>query len=134
MIERARSEHGFGLMSTLVAMVLLAVAVTALSGSAMMTVAVQTDASVRATATSIGASYLEEVKGRPPMTIVSETAVPVNEAGMYDPNGRFVRTLEVTPEEGLPYTKRLAVSVVYPSGRGRTGSLVLETVYYEGEK
>ncbi len=134
MFDGARSEHGFGLMSTLVAMVLLAVAVTALSSSAMMTVAVQTDTSVRATATAIASSYLEEVKGRPPMNVVSETAVKVNDLGVYDPNGRFVRSLEVTDEEGLPYTKRLAVSVTYPSGRGRTGTLVLETVYYEGNK
>lgn len=134
MFDRVRSEYGFGLMSTLVAMVLLAVAVTALSSSAMMTVAVQTDTSVRATATAIASSYLEEVKGRPPLTVVSETAVQVNELGMYDPSGRFVRSLEVTDEKGLPHTKRLAVSVVYPSGRGRTGTLVLETVYYEGNK
>lgn len=134
MVDKARSEDGFGLMSTLVAMVLLAVAVTALSSSAMMTVAVRTDTSVRATATAIGASYLEEVKARPPATLASETAVKVNDLGMTDPNGRFERTLEVTPEAGLPYTKRLAVSVVYPSGRGRTGALRLETVYYEGVK
>ncbi len=132
-VDRVRSEAGFGLMSTLVAMVLLAIAVTALSSSAMMSVAVRTDSSVRATATAIGASYLEEVKARPPKTVTSEAAVKVNGLGMDDPNGRFERTLEVTPEEGLPYTKRLAVSVVYPSGKGRTGTLRLETVYYEGE-
>ncbi len=132
-VDRARSEDGFGLMSTLVAMVLLAIAVTALSSSAMMSVAVHTDSSVRATATAIGASYLEEVKARPPKTVASEAAVKVNGLGMDDPNGRFERTLEVTPEEDLPYTKRLAVSVVYPSGKGRTGTLRLETVYYEGE-
>ncbi len=134
MLQRASSEQGFSLIGTIVAMVLLAIAVTALSSSAMMAVAVQTDSSVRSMATVIGASYLEEIKARPPNSLTSESPVTVDEAGKDDPNGRFIRTVEVTPEEGFPYTKRIAVKVIYPSGQGRTGSVQLETIFFEGQQ
>ncbi len=134
MWQKASSEHGFGLIGTIVALVLLAIAVTALSSSAMMALAVQTDSSVRSTATAICASYLEEVKARPPNALASESPTPVDEAGKDDPNGKFIRSVEVTTEEGLPYTKRIAVKVLYPAGRGRTGSVQLETVFFEGQQ
>ncbi len=127
------SEHGFGLISTIVAMVLLGIAVTALSSSGMMVLAVHTDAAVRSTATALAASYLEEVKARRPQTLTSESALKVNADGMEKQNGSFSRSLEVAPEAELLYTKRVTVKIEYPNGMGRTGTVKLVTVIYEGE-
>ena len=127
------SEHGFGLISTIVAMVLLGVAVTALSSSGMTVLAVHTDSAVRSAATALAASYLEEVKARRPSTLTSESATTVTADGMDDQNGSFTRSLEVAPEAELPYTKRVTVEVVYPNGMGRIGTVKLVTVIYEGD-
>ena len=127
------SEHGFGLISTIVAMVLLGIAVTALSSSGMMVLAIHTDSAVRSAATAIAASYLEEVKARGPKTLTSESALKVNADGMDSQNGSFTRSLEVAPEAELPYTKRVTVKVQYPNGMGRTGTVKLVTVIYEGD-
>ena len=123
-----RSEHGFGLVSTIVAMVLLGIAVTALSSSGMMVLAIHTDSAVRSTATAIAASYLEEVKARGVKTLSSESALKVNADGMDSQNGNFTRSLEVAPEAEMPYTKRLTVEIQYPNGMGRTGTVKLVTV------
>ena len=127
------SESGIGLISTMVAIVLLGVAVTALSSSGMMVLAVHTDSAVRSTATAIAASYLEEVKARQPGTLASESATSVSSDGVKAQSGIFVRSLEVVPEENLAYTKRVTVNVEFPSGRGRTGTVQLVTVVYEGD-
>jgi len=117
----------------MVAIVLLGVAVTALSSSGMMVLAVHTDSAVRSTATAIAASYLEEVKARQPGTLASESATSVSSDGVKAQSGIFVRSLEVVPEENLAYTKRVTVNVEFPSGRGRTGTVQLVTVVYEGD-
>ncbi len=127
------SERGFGLVSTIVAMVLLGIAVTALSSSGMMALAAHTDSSVRSTATAIAASYLEEVKARRPQTLASESAIKVDADGMDNQSGNFIRSMEVAPEPELPYTKRVTVKVEYPNGLGRMGTIKLVTVIYEGD-
>jgi len=127
------TESGFGLISTMVAIVLLGVAVTALSSSGMMVLAVHTDSAVRSTATAIASSYLEEVKARAPGTLASESATSVSSDGVKNQSGIFVRSLEVVPEENLAYTKRVTIKVEFPTGRGRTGKVELVTVVYEGD-
>lgn len=134
MLKSLTSERGFGLISTMVAMVLLGIAVTALSSSGMMVLAVHTDSAVRSRATAIASSYLEEVKARQIATLASESAIKVNDDGVTNQAGRYIRSLEVAPEEKLPYTKRVMVKVQYPSGRGRTGTVELETIIYVGEE
>jgi Tfp pilus assembly protein PilV len=133
MMRKVKSESGFGLVSTMVAMVLLGIAVTALSSSGMMVLAVHTDSAVRSAATAIASSYLEEVKARAPQALTSESAVRVNEDGVDDASGVYIRSLEVAAEEGLAYTKRITVKVEYPNGMGRKGKVELVTVIYEGD-
>ncbi len=129
-----RSERGFALTNVLIALVLLSIAVVALSGSSILATALQTDSALRSQVTAIAASYLEEVKARRPATIVSEPPVRVSAAGVVDSAGVFTRSLDVFAEEGLANTKRLTVRVEYPGGRGRAGSVQLVTVMYEGRK
>ena len=127
-----RSKSGFGLISTMIAMVLLGIAVTALSSAGVYVVAMQTDSQVRSAATAIASSYLEQVKTREPKQVVSETSMKVNEEGVLDNAGPFGRTVEVADEKGLENTKRVTVKVDYRSGRGRTGTVELVTILYEG--
>jgi Tfp pilus assembly protein PilV len=128
------SEGGFGLLSTLIAMVLLSIAVTALSSAGLSVLAVHTDSAVRSTATLIAASYLEEVKARGVTTVVAESGVQVNDAGVNDAAGHFQRSLEVATDEELQYAKRVTVKVAYPKGRRGTGVIELVTILYEGDE
>lgn len=138
-----RSESGFGLISTMIAMVLLGIAVAALSSAGVYIVAVQTDSQVRSVATAIASSYLEELKTREPKLVVSESPTEVRADGtimsaevakLVEAQGHFVRSLDVVAEKGLENTKRVTVKVDYRSGRGRTGHVELVTIFYEGVK
>jgi Tfp pilus assembly protein PilV len=126
------SERGFGIVSVLVAIVLLAIGVVAISASSAYMVSLQTDASERARATAIAVTYMEEVKMREPATLASEDTVAVSGTGAATADGAFLRTLTVVPEPSVPDALRATVSVQYPSGFGRTGTVVMVTVIYSG--
>lgn len=126
------TERGFGMVSVLVAIVLLAIGVVAISASSAYMVSLQTDASERARATAIAVAYMEEVKMRVPQTLASEDTVAVSETGAVDADGAFRRALTVIPEPSVPDALRATVSVEYPSGFGRTGSVSMVTVIYSG--
>ncbi len=128
----ARDERGFGLVSVLVAMVLLAVGVVALSSSSAFLVSLQTDASARSTASAIGVAYMEEVKQRPPTTLASESPTSVNELGDADSTGVFLRTLTVVDDPSSPEVARATVDVEYPAGLGRKRTISLVTLIYRG--
>lgn len=129
---RLVSEAGFGMVSVLVAMVLLAVAVIALSSSSAFLVSLQSDASGRSIATSLGVGYMEEVRRRPPEALASESAVRVNATGVLDQGGAFVRSLTIEAEPSLAETLRATVEIVYPAGLGRRGTVTLETLIHRG--
>lgn len=126
------SDHGIGMVSVLVAIVLLAIGVVAMSASSAYMVSLQTDASERARATAIAVTYMEEVKMREPATLASEDTVAVNETGAAVGDGAFLRTLTVIPEPSVPDALRATVAVQYPSGFGRTGTVHMVTVIYSG--
>lgn len=132
-LQRLRDERGFGMASVLVAMVLLAVGVVALSSSSAFLVSLQTDASVRSTAAAIGVAYMEEVKQRPPWSLASESPTLVNEIGDADSAGVFTRTLTVSDDPSSPDVARAKVDVEYPAGLGRTRTITLETLIYRGK-
>jgi Tfp pilus assembly protein PilV len=127
-----RSSQGFGIVSVLVAIVLVAIGVVALSSSSAFMVSMQTDAAERSRASGMAASYMELVKTRPPEQIVSEDPVRLNATGEPDDEGPFVRTLTVTPEPGTTDAVRVSVQVQYPSGFGRTRTVELVTVVFTG--
>jgi len=125
-------EAGFGMVSVLVAMVLLAVAVVALSSSSTFLVSLQSDASGRSIATSLGIGYMEEVRRRPLESLASETAVRVNASGALDEGGAFVRSLTIEADPSLAEVLRATVEIVYPAGLGRRGTVRLETLIHRG--
>lgn len=126
------SERGFGIVSVLVAIVLLAIGVVAISASSAYMVSLQTDASERARATAIAVTYMEEVKMRAPATLATEDTVAVSVTGAATAGGAFRRSLTVVPDPSVPDALRATVSVQYPSGFGRTGTVVMVTVIYSG--
>ncbi len=128
----ARSESGIGMVSVLVAIVLLAIGVIAVSASSTFMVSLQTDAAERSRATAIAVAYMEGVKMRPPATLASEDTVRVSETGAPDENGPITRTVTVVPEPSVPDALRATVEVRYPSGLGRTRAVRMVTVIYAG--
>ncbi len=90
-----RPDAGMSLISVLVAIILLSIGVTAVSQVLTQSVTMQTIVAMRTTGLDIARSYMEEVKGRDPLTIASESAVQVNERGEVDSNGAFTRELTV---------------------------------------
>ena len=121
--ESLRSLSGFGIVSVLVAVVLLAVGIVALSSSSAFIVSMQTDAAERSRASAIAVTYMEQVKTRLPTEISSESPVRVDETGEPDENGAFIRSLVVTPEADTPDVVRATV---------RTRTLELVTFIFTG--
>lgn len=130
--RRIQSQRGFGMISVLVAVVLLAVGIVALSSSSAFIVSMQTDAAERSRASAIAVAYMEQVKARPPTELSTESPVRVDEIGEPNDNGAFVRSLVVVPEASTPDVVRATVEVTYPSGFGRTRTLELVTVIFTG--
>ncbi len=128
------SKNGFGLVSVLVAMVLLAVGVVALSSSSAFLISMQSDTSIRSTATSLAIAYMEEVKRRPVSTLASESATTIDEIGLDNPDGHFVRTLTVSEDASAPDVVKAMVEVEYPAGLGRTGRVEMVTIIYRGNE
>jgi Tfp pilus assembly protein PilV len=129
-----RSQAGFGIVSVLVAIVLIAIGVVALSSSSAFMVSLQTDAAERTRASAIALAYMEQVKTRLPTSIATEAEVAVNETGTEATGGRFLRSLTVVEEPDTPDAVRATVEVQYPSGFGRRRTLELVTVIYVGNE
>lgn len=126
------SNRGFSLVGVLIAVVLVSLALVALSGTMVSVVAFRNEAGVRSTAMRLGAAYLEQVKTRDPAALASETRVTVDELGAPDPGGRFARSLIVT-DAAEPRSKRVVVTVEYPRGsQGDDGTVTLVSIIYTG--
>jgi type II secretory pathway component PulJ len=91
-----RPDAGFGLVSVMIAIVLLSVGVLSLSQLLTQSVSMQTIIATRTTALDVARSYMEEVKGLDPLTVSAQPEVRVNERGEADSSGLFTRELLVT--------------------------------------
>jgi len=90
-----RPDAGVGLISVMVAIVLLSIGILSVSQVLTQAVTMQTIVAMRTTGLDIARSYMEEVKGRDPLTLVSESAVQVNDRGEEDSDGLFTREITV---------------------------------------
>ena len=132
MASRVRScEGGFTIVSALIAVVLLSIAVVALSGTTVYMLSLQTEASTRSTAAGLAAGYMEVVKTRDTSTLASESAANVDELGAISASGKFIRELIVGPGPA-PNSKFVTINVLYPRGRSTMGDVELVTIIYEG--
>ncbi len=126
-----RTDAGFTILSVLIAVILMAVGIVAVSGTAVYLMGLQTEASVRSTATGLAVSYMEQTKTRPVADLASEEPESIDETGAETPAGRFTRTLTVEPGPE-PNSKLVTVTIGYPSGLGRVRSVQLVTIVYGG--
>jgi Tfp pilus assembly protein PilV len=120
------------MVSVLVAIVLLSAGVVVMSSSSLFMTSVETDARTRSTASSIAMAYMEQLKTRERSSLDSEAPVQVNERGLEDNNGKFVREVTVEPEPSVADAVQLAVTVLYPGGLGRQRAVVVRTIVYVG--
>lgn len=90
------SRAGFTLISVIIAMVLLSVGVLALAGATQVSMRVVNTENLRNASLQLARSYLEQVRGRDPDLIVTESATRIDETGATNPAGRFTRTLTVS--------------------------------------
>ena len=91
-----RRDAGFGLVSVMVAIVLLSVGVLSLSQLLTQSVSMQTIIASRTTGLDLARSYMEEVRGIDPLLVTATPEVKINEMGVEDANGMFTRELTVT--------------------------------------
>ena len=87
---------GFALLSVMVAVVLLATGVMAIGAANTARLRSQTHSSARSAGLNVARSYLENVRGRDPWSIVAESPAQVDGSGNIVPNGEFTRQLLVT--------------------------------------
>jgi type II secretory pathway pseudopilin PulG len=131
MTQRLRCERGFSILTVLIAIVLVSVAAVALSGTTVYVLSLQTESTVRSTATGIASAYMESVKTRRISTLNSEAEAGINELGELDASGDYVRLLTV--EAGpVARSKLVTITVKYPRGRANMGRVELVTIVYEG--
>jgi len=121
-----RPDAGIGLISVMVAIILLSIGVVSVSQVLTQAVTMQTIVALRTTGLDIARSYMEEVKGRDPLTLVSESAVQVNERGEQDSNGPFTRELTVVSVD--LHLDEIVVIVTLP----RSNPIRLLTWIYDG--
>lgn len=122
-----RADAGYSLPSVLIALILLAVGVIALSSVLTQSVSMQTVMSMRTNALYVAQEHMELLKSRDPITLVSETAVQVDERGDADANGPFTRTVTVAPGG----RNLMVVTVTVTTPRSAT-PVVLTTWVYDG--
>ena len=90
-----RPDAGFGLVSILVAIVLVSVGVLSISQVLTQSVSMQTIMDIRTTALDVARAYMEDLKSRDPLTLAAEAEVQVDGQGQLDTNGAFTRELLV---------------------------------------
>ncbi len=121
-----RPDAGIGLISVMVALILLSIGILSVSQVLTQSVTMQTIVAMRTTGLDIARSYMEEVKGRDPLTLVSESAIRVNERGEVDSDGFYTR--EITVRSVDLHLDEVVVIVTLP----RSNPIRLLTWVYDG--
>ncbi len=125
-LAKRRPDAGFGLISVMVALILLSIGVLSVSQVLTQSVTMQTIVAMRTTGLDIARSYMEEVKGRDPLTLVSESPVQVNERGEEDSDGSYTREITVVSVD--LHLDEVVVIVTLP----RSNPIRLLTWIYDG--
>ena len=121
-----RPDAGMSLISVMVAIILLSIGVTSVSQVLTQSVAMQTIVAMRTTGLDVARSYMEEVRGRDPLTVTAEAEVRVNDRGEVDSNGRFLRELTIQTVD--LHLVEAVVIVTLP----RSNAIRLVTWIYDG--
>lgn len=120
-----RNERGNTLIAVTVALIILAVGLTALAKTQTALLAARNVADNRSVALGVARGYMEELRARDPATLTNEGPVSLNERGDVTPGGPYSGSVEVT--QAAPNLLRLRVLVAVPR---TTGSLELVSLVY----
>ncbi len=90
------NKQGFSLISTLIAVVILAIGILALAKTSAGVVRAGAQAAARTEAVSVARAYMEEVRSRQPAALISEAAVACDREGVPNANGPYTRSVVVT--------------------------------------
>ena len=106
-----KSEEGFTLIETIVALVVLSVGLVALAGLQISTIRGNTLSKRMTTAVSIANARVEQIKNMPYADIQSESSTQVIESNM-----NFTRQVTVANDNPLTNTKTVNVTVTWKNG------------------
>jgi len=120
-----RNDRGNTLIAVTVALIILAVGLTALAKTQTALLAARNVADNRSVALGVARGYMEELRARDPATLTNEGPVSLNERGDITPGGPYSGSVEVT--QAAPNLLRLRVLVAVPR---TTGSLELVSLVY----
>ena len=120
-------RRGFAMLSVMVAVILLATGVMAIGAANTARIRSQSLSTSRSTALNLARSYIENVRGRDPWSVATESMVHVNAAGDVDPAGAYTRELLVTVER----VNLLRLEVIV-AGPGLAAPIRLMTNAYRG--
>ena len=123
-----KKQSGFTLISVILAIVMLSIGVLSLAKTSAVAISAQSSAGMRTTATTIARAYMETIRRREKVDIVTEPAVMVDDQGVVDPSGFYQRSVYV---ENIRHNlKKITVTVNYP----RTSvPVVLVTMAFVGK-
>jgi type IV pilus assembly protein PilV len=110
-----RPRNGFSLISTLIAVILLAVGLTSLASVTARVTASQSVAASRGTAVSIARAHLEQLRTRDASDVVNEAAQAVDAVGRPAADGPYTR--EVIVNDVRTNVRRVRVRVRLPRGQ-----------------
>jgi Tfp pilus assembly protein PilV len=118
---------GFALLSLMVAVVLLATGVMAIGAANTARLRSQTSSTARSAGLNVARTYLENVRGRDPWSLATETAAQVDGTGAVSASGEYTRVLNVT----VVQANLLRIEVLV-TGRRLTSPIRLLTNIYRG--
>lgn len=87
---------GFVLVALMVAVVLLATGVMAIGAANTTRIRAQSTATAKGAALNVARQHLENLRGRDPWSIATETGVTVDASGAPAASGEFTRSVQVT--------------------------------------
>lgn len=91
-----KNRDGLTLVSVMVAVTLLSVGIVGLSRTLGAVANMQSQAATRTAGLEIGRAFMEVVRAQDPQGLVSIAATAVNEQGIEDDQGPYMRSLAVT--------------------------------------
>jgi hypothetical protein len=113
-MSRRCGARGFTLVSVLLAVLMLTIGLVALARTQGLLTSAESTVSSRAVALALASTYVEQLRGRDPWTLVSEAPVAVDGEGLPAAAGPYRRSTVVTLDQ--TNLVRVRVLVTYPRG------------------
>jgi type II secretory pathway pseudopilin PulG len=113
-MSRRRGARGFTLVSVLLAVLMLTIGLVALARAQALLTSAESTVSSRSVALALASTYVEQLRGRDPWTLVPEAPVVVDGEGVPAAAGPYRRSTVITLDQ--TNLVRVRVLVTYPRG------------------